>query len=99
MVQASLGHRTQSSVSLSVARECARQRMRATMTDSHPRLPRQTGVSQTTDERKPVHHDCSPDWHPRLHRRRGIEARPHSEEMHDRLDGIRNDRGDGGRLL
>ena len=28
----------------------------------------------------------------------GSRPRPHSEEMHFRLDGIRNDRGEGGRL-
>ena len=50
MVQASLGRHTQSSVSLSVAREYARQRMHATTIDSHPRLPRQTGICQTAEE-------------------------------------------------
>ena len=50
-----------------------------TETDWHVRLPRRG---------KPVQHVCLPDRHPRLHRRRGIEARLHSEEMHDRLDDI-----------
>ena len=50
MMQASLEHRTQSSVSLFVAREYARQRMRATMIDSHPRLLRLTGMSDYRGE-------------------------------------------------
>ena len=79
MVQASLGRRTQSFVSLSVAREYARQHLNACY---HDRLPSETTETdwhvRPSRRGKPVQHDCSPDWHPRLHRRRGIEARPHS---------------------
>ena len=78
--------------------------MRATMIDSHPRLPRQTGMSDYRGEEATRNQSGSakysmthgsPDWHPRLLRRRGIEARPHSQEMHDRLDETTEEREAG----
>ena len=81
-----------------MVREYARQRMCATTIDSHPRLPRQTGMSDYRGEESQysmtVHQTGIQDYAGG----EGLRPRPHSEEMHDRLDGIRNDIGEGGRL-
>ena len=98
LVQALLGHRTQSSVSLSVVRgiytaanACYHDRLTSeTTVERVSRLQqmsvhqrdRQTGRSDYQGEESQY---STTDWHPRLRRRRGIKARPHSEEMHDRL--------------